>query len=89
MYICLNTQTPGNVSSVNAIIHTPSHAWNENHMKYSVLCVFNFRYGMTSLVHDDKLWLLGGVGLQSSPEMIVANLIHRVWFWIRLKVCHD
>ena len=46
-----------------------------------------FRYSMSSCVRGNCLWLVGGVGLLQSPDIIVANLITRVWYGIKLKVC--
>ena len=59
------------------------------HFLYIVVAlhfVIFFRYSMSSCMRGDHLWLVGGVGLQQSPDIIVANLLTRIWYGIKLKV---
>ena len=41
---------------------------------------------MSGSVSGDRLVLLGGVGLQTSPDVVVVHLTHRSWFGLGLQV---
>ena len=41
---------------------------------------------MSGSVSGDRLVLLGGVGLQRSPDVVVVHLTHRSWFGLGLQV---
>ena len=41
---------------------------------------------MSCCVYNDHLWLVGGVGLQNSSELIVIDLARKFWYGLNLEV---
>ena len=39
---------------------------------------------MSAVVIGDHVILVGGVGLENSPDLIIVNITHRLWFGARV-----
>ena len=56
--------------------------WGANSLcKFTFLC----RYSMCAVATGDHVILVGGVGLQTTPDLIVINLPHQIWFGARVR----